>query len=405
MCRACGSSLITDHLTSGLWPAAPNRRRFLAISAGASVAAMTAGREAQADDGADAIFRNGTIYPMTSAGRPVEALAIGGGKILAAGSVSDVSALTHGATRIVDLRGLVLFPGFIDPHHHTVLCALVVELTTNIGFEAYRTRAEALDALKALAAKTPPGQWIAASYYDNLLQGGDLSMTDLDAVSTRHPIFVIYVNGHEGAANGLAFQLAHIPEDVGELPGGGHFGRGPDGKLSGLIYEPPALLRFMTVAPPPTTPDLMAKSLASYAKRAAASGNTTLHEPGTIKPDWVAPLAKLSNTLAVRMSGSLNTDSVEASKTFASLGPGDKARKIPDSRFFALWHEIFWADGSNQAESAAQTKPYLRSTERGKANYTVSQMVELCRAAKEVGWPILIHCQGDAAIDDALDAI
>jgi predicted amidohydrolase YtcJ len=65
----------------------------------------------------------------------------------------------------------------------------------------------------------------------------------------------------------------------------------------------------------------------------------------------------------------------------------------------------FWADGSNQAESAAQTKPYLRTTERGKANYTASQMADLCRAAKEARWPILIHCQGDAAIDDALDAI
>ena len=404
MCWACGSSTVTNHLTSGLWPAAPSRRRFLAISAGASVAAMTAGREAQAADGADAIFRNGMIYPMTSVGRPVEALAIGGGKILAAGSASDVSSLAHGATRIVDLQGRVLFPGFIDPHHHTVLSALVVELTTNIGFEAYRTRAEALDALKALATKRPPGRWIVGSFYDNLLQGGDLSMTDLDAVSSRHPIFVIYVNGHEGVANGLAFQLAKIPEDVGELPGGGHFGRGPDGKLSGLIYEPPALLRFMTIALPPTTPELMAKSLASYAKRPAARGNTTLHEPGTIKPDWVAPLAKLTNTLAVRMSGSFNTDSVEASKAFASLGPGDKARKMPDSRF-SLYGMKFWADGSNQAESAAQTKPYLRTTERGKANYTVSQMVELCRAAKEAGWPILIHCQGDAAIDDALDAI
>ena len=104
------------------------------------------------------------------------------------------------------------------------------------------------------------------------------------------------------------------------------------------------------------------------------------------------------------MSASLNTDSVEASKAFASLGPGDKARKIPDSRF-SLYGMKFWADGSNQAESAAQTKPYLRTTERGKANYTASQMAELCRAAKEAGWPILIHCQGDAAIDDALDAI
>ena len=315
-----------------------------------------------------------------------------------------MSSLAHGATRIVDLQGRVLFPGFIDPHHHTILSALVVELTTNIGFEGYRTSAEALDALKALAAKTPPGQWITASFYDNLLQGGDLSMADLDAVSTQHPIFVIYVNGHEGAANGLAFQLAKIPEDVGELHGGGHFGRGPDGKLNGLIYEPPALLRFMAVALPPATPELMAKSLASYTKGAAAAGNTTLHEPGSIKPEWVPMLAKLSNTLAVRMSGSLNTDSVEASKVFASLGPGDKARKIPDSRF-SLYGMKFWADGSNQAESAAQTKPYLRTTERGKANYTAPQTADLCRAAKEAGWPILIHCQGDAAIDDALDAI
>jgi predicted amidohydrolase YtcJ len=404
MCLACGSSLIAKHLTSELWRAEPSRRHFLATSAAAAVVAMTAGREAYAAEVADAIFSNGTIYPMTAAGRPVEALAIGGGKILASGSASDVSSLAHGATRIVDLQGRVLFPGFIDPHHHTILSALVVELTTNIGFEAYRTGAEALDALKALAAKTPTGQWIAASFYDNLLQGGDLSMTDLDAVSTRHPIFVIYVNGHEGAANGLAFQLANIPEDVGELPGGGHFGRGPDGKLNGLIYEPPALLRFMAVALPPTTPELMAKSLASYAKRVAATGNTTLHEPGTIKPEWVPMLAKLSNTLAVRMSGSLNTDSVEASKPFASLGRGDKARKIPDSRF-SLYGIKFWADGSNQAESGAQTRPYLGGESKGFANYSVEKMKQLCEAARDAGWPILIHCQGDAGVDDALDAI
>lgn len=406
MCRACQSSLITDYLTSRLSRAAPNRRRFLAYAAsvGAAAAAITAGGEALAATGADTIFRNGTIYPMTAGPGIVEALAIGGGKVLAAGTVDDVSALASGATTIVDLQGRALFPGFIDPHHHAVLCALVVDLTTNIGFDAHRTRAQALEALKALAARTPPGQWIAASFYDNLLQGGDLSMTDLDGVSTQHPIFVIYVNGHEGAGNVLAFQLAKIPEDVGELPGGGHFGRAPDGKLNGAIYEPPALLRFMAVALPPTTPELMAKSLASYAKLAAAAGNTTLHEPGTIKPEWVPMLAKLSNALAVRMSGSLNTDSVEASKAFAALGPGDRARKIPDSRF-SLYGMKFWADGSNQAESASQTRPYLGGDSKGAANYSVAKMKQLCEAARDAGWPILIHCQGDAGIDDALDAI
>ncbi len=406
MCRACVNSLITDHLTSGLWRTAPSRRQFLAYaaSAGAAAAVITAGREARAADGAETIFRNGTIYPMTVSGRPVEALAIGGGRVLVAGSASDVSSLARGATQIVDLQGRVLFPGFIDPHHHTVLSALFADLLLNVGYPKYSNRADALTAVKQAVAKAPPGQWVRAGYYDNLLQGGDLSMEQLDAISTQHPIFVFYVNGHVGAANAMAFALAKIPEDVGELPGGGHFGRTADGKLNGLIYEEPALLRFVAVAAPAVTPELIATALASYTKQVAAAGNTTLHEPGTIKPDWVQPLAKLSNTLDVRMSASLSTDSVEASKAFASLGPGAKARKIPNSRF-SLYGMKFWADGSNQTESAAQTKPYLHTNERGKTNYSASQMADLCVEVKNAGWPILIHCQGDAAIDDALDAI
>ena len=404
MCRACVRSLVNEHLTSGLWRPAPDRRRFLAYAVSAGAAVVTAGGRPRAAEAADTIFRNGTIYPMTAGARPVEALAIGGGKILAAGSASDATAVAHGATRIVDLQGRALFPGFIDPHHHTVLSALLAELMLNIGYPKFANRDAALAALKAAVAKATPGHWIRGGSYDNLLQGGDLSMGDLDAISTEHPIFVLYVNGHVGAANAMAFKLARIQADVGELPGGGHFGRSPDGKLNGLIYEEPALLRFIAVAAPPVTPERIATALASYTKLAAAAGNTTLHEPGTIKPEWVEPLAKLSNTLDVRMSASLSTDSIEASKAFASLGPGHKARTIPDSRF-SLYGMKFWADGSNQAETAAQTTPYLGTTNTGKANYSASQMAKLCGAAREAGWPILIHCQGDAAVDDALDAI
>jgi predicted amidohydrolase YtcJ len=405
MCRACVSSLITDALTSGVWRVAPSRRQFIAyaVSAGAAVAGM-AGPKAWAGNGADVIFRNGMIYPMTAEGQPVEALAIGGGKVLAAGSASDISILAQGSTKIVDLQGRTLFPGFIDPHHHTVLAALIAHLFIDVGYGASRSRADALSALKAAVAQTPPGQWIRAAYYDNLLQGGDLSMSDLDAVSTEHPVFVWYVNGHVAAANALGFKLANIAGDVGELPGGGRFGRGSDGTLNGLIYEEPAVLRFVAVATPPMSPELMAEAVVAYAKQAAAVGNTALHEPGTIKPEWVEPLAKLSNTLAVRLSASLPADSIEAGKAFVSLGPGSKARKLPDSRF-SLYGVKFWADGSIQAETAALTKPYLNSAKTGATDFPELRMADICRSAKNAGWPILIHCQGDGAIDNALDAI
>ena len=129
-----------------------------------------------------------------------------------------------------------------------------------------------------------PGSGCLAGFYDNLLQGGDLSMEALDQVSTDHPIFVLYVNGHVGAANSAAFKRANIAQDIGEIPGGGHFGRGPNGQLNGLIYEEPALLRFIDLAIPAITPALIAKALTAYARGAAAAGNTTLHEPGTIQP-------------------------------------------------------------------------------------------------------------------------
>jgi predicted amidohydrolase YtcJ len=401
MCRSCISSLIADRVTFNHWDVPPSRRKFIAYTAaaGAAATAMTA-----AAGGADVIFRNGTIIPMTAQQAPVEALAIGGGKILAIGSESDVSALAASTTSIVDLQGRTLLPGLIDPHHHTCLSALWADLLINVGYTKYLTRAEVITALQAAVAKTPPGQWIRAGYFDNVLQGGDLSMKQLDAVSTEHPIFVWYVNGHVAAANSTAFKLVKIPQDVGVLPGGGHFGRGSDRKLNGLIYEEPALLRFTAVAIPDITPDMMAKALASYTKQVAAVGNTTLHEPGTIKPEWVQPLARLSNTLDVRLSASLSTDAIDQSKVFAALGPGAKARMIAGSRL-SLYGIKFWADGSNQTETGAQTKPYLHSTRKGKTNYSESQMAQMCRAAMNAGWPILIHCHGDAAIDDALDAI
>jgi hypothetical protein len=405
MCFVCERSPLLDRLTSGLPAAGSGRREFLAGAALAVAVGSGIARRGQAAPvAADVIFRNGTIRTMAAAPGTVEALAIGGGRILAAGTALEAGTFAGDATRIIDLEGRTVLPGLIDPHHHSVLASLLTTLLFDIGTSRCRTRADAVAELKKTAAKTPAGEWIAAGFYDNLLQGGELTGADLDAVSTSHPIFVMYVNGHVGAGNRLAFERAKIPPDVGTLPGGGHFGRGPDGRLDGRIYEQPALLAFTAVAIPAPTPAVLAKALTAYAARAAAAGNTTLHEPGTVKPEWVAHLAALSKDLHVRLSASFSTDMVEASKPFARLGPVAQARRIPGTRF-SLYGMKFWADGSNQARSAAQTKPYLLAAEQGRTNHSGAEMVRLCRAAKDAGWSILVHCQGDAAIDAALDAI
>ena len=231
--------------------------------------------------GADLIFRGGPIIPMAGDSRTVEALAIKNGKIAAVGAADAIMGLKSGSTTIVDLEGRALMPGFIDAHQHTVTGALINALFTDCGYTKYKTRAALMAMLRDTAAKTPAGQWLLFTSFDNLLQGGDLTLTDLDAVSTDHPILVYYINMHTAAANSAALAAAKIPADIGDLPGGGRFGRDASGKLNGMIYEETALKKF-AVAIPKITPALAGKAVIDWLKINASYGNTSVHEAGVL---------------------------------------------------------------------------------------------------------------------------
>jgi predicted amidohydrolase YtcJ len=398
----CKKSAFSEHLTANF---SEKRRKLMLFSgAGSITAAFHASVSAQDLERPDTVFRNGSIYTMSGNAKKVEALAVRDGKIFGAGSVDQVMSLTKNKPVIVNLEGRTVFPGFIDPHNHVVLSSLFDQLLINVGFAQYKTKAQVKSFMKTVAAKTPAGQWLAFGFYDNLLQGGDWSMAEINDISASHPIFIFYVNGHVGAANSLAFSKVGIPQNVGMLPGGGYFGRDRDGQLNGLIYNEPALMKFADLAVPKPSPELLEKAVVQYAKQAAASGLTTLHEPGTVKPQWVESLAKLSNYLPIRFSASFSSDAVEESKQYTSLGPSNRARILPNSRF-SLYGMKCWADGSNQAESAAQTQPYLHTDKKGTLSYTQIQMTEICKKAKAAGWTMLAHCQGDAAIDEYLNAL
>jgi hypothetical protein len=392
-------------------PDEPSRRSFMALAgaaAGASGIGMHPGRaraQTPKPAGADIIFRGGTIIPMASSGpKNVEAIALQGGRIVALGAASDIAGLQSTGTKVIDLAGRTLLPGFIDPHQHTCFAALFAELLADVGFTVYPTRAELMAGLKALDAKLPPGQWLLAYNFDNLLQGGDLSMTELDTVSKDRPILVWYINMHDGAANSAAFKVAQIPEDIGNLPGGGHFGRGPDGKLNGLVYEESAMLKVVSHGMPKITPALFEKALTDFFKKSAALGNTTTHEPGTVQPDWIEGLVKLTASGTGRLSASLQYDDMKGADAYKHLGYGAKATLFAGSRFSLFGIKII-GDGSNQTMTGAQTIPYLGTDIKGSPNYPPAQLKTMVAAVQASGWPVQIHCNGDATIDDALDAI
>ncbi len=411
MCRGCFNQLfLRDEFHSGgmaglLGKAAgmPTRRAFMAYSvAAAGLTGVGAAPAFAADEGADLIVSGGTIRPLPGA-PVVSALAIKGGKVLAVGDESALSGLKTSDTRVVDLAGRTLLPGLIDPHNHTILASLIFELLDDVGYAKYPTREKLVAHLKEVAARTPKGQWIVGSNFDNLLQGGDFTRAELDAISTDHPMFVWYTNGHDACVNSEALKIAEIPEDVGELPGGGHFGRGADGKLNGIVYEESAMLKFAVHFLGKITPEIAAKAVTDYARHVTSVGNTMLHEPGTIRSDWIGQFAKLSNTLACRTSASVMFDDMKGLTPWRSLGLG-KGAPVENS-LFSLYGVKIVGDGSNQTETGAQTKPYLNSSSKGSPNFDAARMKQMVAEVKAFGLPVQIHCNGDYTIDIALDAI
>ncbi len=412
MCLGCFSQF---HLRNELFAdgagnfsglASPTRRGFMAGAAAAATAAATVGSTRSAfaaDGGADTIFINGTVIPMPGVA-PVSALAIGGGKVLAAGSQSALAGLKTKNTKIVDLDGRTLLPGLVDPHNHVILSSIYLELLNDIGYTNYPTRAKLIDAMRGFASRTPPGQWLNFSNFDNLLQGGDLSRQELDTVSTQHPMFVWYTNGHDACLNSKALEMGNVPENIGEIPGGGYYGRGPDGKLNGLIYEMPLILKYVGMCLPKITPQIAIKAVREFTRAVSAVGNTFVHEPGTVRAEWLEPYAKLSNGLPCRVSCSIIYEDRKGLAPYMKMGFGAKAVQFPNSMLTVYGIKIV-GDGSDQTETGAQTVPYMNTTSKGSPNYDAAQLKQMVADVKAMGMPVQIHCNGDYAQDIALDAI
>ncbi|HZZ01066.1 MAG TPA: amidohydrolase [Candidatus Baltobacteraceae bacterium] len=353
------------------------------------------------------IFYGGPIITMDDRRPNAQAVVIAGSKVLFVGTLDEAKRVAGPRAKKMNLDGRTLMPGLIDPHQHPVPGGIMLTHMTGVGYDVYKTKADVLAALKAKVARTPAGAWIYADNYDNVLQGGDLSMAELDGVSTDHPIFVYYISMHSATANSAAFKLAGITASTGELPGGGHFGKNADGTLNGMLYEPPALEKF-TIGLPKLTMELIGQSVKKFLYQSAALGITMVHEAGAYAPTPGALegyKAIMANS-PVRYSASPAVEFLDvANKFVAAYGkPGAKALEVPGT-FLSFYAVKIVSDGSPQQETAFQSQPYLHTTSKGLPNYTATELNSLVVKIKESGWPVSIHCNGDASLERALDAI
>jgi predicted amidohydrolase YtcJ len=170
-----------------------------------------------------------------------------------------------------------------------------------------------------------------------------------------------------------------------------------------MVYEESAMLKFAVHFLGKITPEIAAKAVTDYSRHMGSVGNTLLHEPGTIRSEWIEQFVKLSNTLACRTSASVMFDDMKGLTPWRNLGLG-KGAPVDDS-LFSLYGVKIIGDGSNQTETGAQTKPYLNSASKGSPNFDAAQLKSMVAEVKAFGLPVQVHCNGDYTVDIALDAI
>jgi predicted amidohydrolase YtcJ len=405
MCRSCVSPAFTDIFADVL----PTRREFVIGSAALLSLLAAGGRRARAAEMPEIILRNAVFVTMAGPQSDAQAMAIKGSRIVAIGREADVMARKTATTQVVDLGGRTVLPGFIDPHIHPIGAAITGSFFLACGPDTYKDKAPLIAALKTAAAAKKPGEWVYACDFDNLLQGGELTVQELDSASTTVPIFVLYNNSHTASVNSAALAAGNVTKSTPDKPGGGHFERTVTGELTGVAYETNMDYFYGGLK---VTPAGIAAAMQQFLKRCASTGMTALHEAGSGVPGRTDDLlggyqrlAEASST-PVRLSSSPLIDQLDEGNAFATKfgKPGAAAVQVPGS-LLSFYAVKITADGSNQTKTAAQTTPYLNTADKGILNFTSAELVSKCQKAKSLGWPISIHANGDATIDLTLDAI
>ena len=184
---------------------------------------------------ANTILLNGRIYTLDSRQPWAEAVAISDDKILAVGSVKDISSYRDSSTKVIDLGGRLLLPGFTDCHIHFMDGSLGL---TQVILNGATTVAEIQKRVKEYAAAHPNEAWITGMGW-TYPTFGPSALPDkkfLDEVVSDRPVYLVAFDGHSSWANSKALAMAGIKRDTPDPPNG-KIVRDNNGEATGALKE------------------------------------------------------------------------------------------------------------------------------------------------------------------------
>jgi len=363
--------------------------------------ASVSGQNAPEKPKADVIFTHGNVYtgivdPTSMvAGKRAEAIAVRGDRIFAVGTRDEVLKAKGPDTKIIDLGGRFVMPGFNDAHMHL---AHAGQEKLSVNLVGAKTLDEFRERIRAKVEKARPGEWIVGAGWDETLWPVKAVPTrwDLDEVSSGHPVYMDRVDGHIGVANTRALQLASITVASRE-PAGGKIDRDEAGTPNGILRET-ARDAVRAVIPKPTHEqrrqaiDLALADLASH-------GITSAQDNSSWEDFQIYEELEKEGKLTARISEWLPfDDSIE------SLNRKRSSHPAADDLLHTGMLKGFM-DGSLGSKTAALSEPYSDDPKNsGLPQYEADKLNLKAKERVLSGYQLGFHAIGDKGVQMALDA-
>ncbi len=350
---------------------------------------------------ADLVIVNARVVTMDEDTPRAEAIAIRDDRITAIGADDMIRALVTDETQVIDARGRVVLPGFIDAHIHPspTFDELSPFGTVACGPEDVSSIEELVERLRRKAEHTPAGDWVRGRGYEDTKLGRHPTRADLDLASTSHPVYIVHSSGHVAVANSYALALAGVDRETPDPPGGA-FDRDADGVPNGVLRES-AKGRISDAGPEDPEPSLrewiegMRRTFQQYNR----VGITSVHDAG-INPDKLRRYQALQGEdPQVRVYAMLRRRHLgDLSQIIAESGRGDDWLRIGAVKDFH--------GNSLSGRTCWLYEPYAdRAGYYGIPPATSQQRLNThMLAIHKAGLQACVHANGDREIDMLLDA-
>ncbi|WP_133271522.1 amidohydrolase [Hymenobacter radiodurans] len=350
---------------------------------------------------ADMVLLNGKIFTSDAARPSVEALAIRGERIIAVGTVAEISKLAGPKTRRIDLQGRVVTPGFNDAHNHFDPMPAGFRLAFTSMEPSWE---ETSQAIKAAAQQVPAGTWIFGTVGSKVVLDPLVTRAALDALAPNHPVLLGAFYGHGQIANTKALPLLQLDIEQPDPLGGKYERITGSRELNGRMHEYAEWrTNFVLAAQVPDT--AVIRALRTMAAVAAGYGITTMQLFTILPTDRFVRLLTQAN-LPVRVHARpfpLTTPQGRETTELRKLLTPPMPKLGPRVQVSG----IKWVlDGTPYERGAALRTAYRDQPNwKGELNFKEDEVGKMVQEGLDWKQPLLFHCAGDRAAEVVFDAL